>query len=729
MLRNLLFKENELLILAFVTIIFTILATIPHTQLVGQALTTTPRIITNGPFNTPLNTPYGITGSADIAYPDMTPIVNMSWSVNDSSCIINGSMFWNDPYPQAGKIFAYITCPTEGSRRLTLTATDGAGRSAEAYEHLGVTSSIPPVISTEYPYFASVGVPSPWFGEASDPDGTIASIEWSALYGLCTITQQPAGIGTSHATNTGLAQCSREGNEYAIITVIDNHGAATRKQVIASITHSRGNVTVPGTGVVDEQVVIYGMAENQAHTIVNARFLVNDSRCTLNQTTQGIGTHNTTTQANLSCRTIGSKRIILAVQDGKYELQLRRYMTVQQRGCVSSPENCTNGIDDDCDSLIDCNDEDCSTHPSCDIPFCRDMICEGDEDCETCEEDCGACEGCSPSPENCSNEVDDDCDGLIDVDDDDCVVGSSPLLFKGDSSPILFKGGSPALFKYYYTERNQSQNQTGSQVDNQTRGNQSSNQTGNQTGNQTENQAGNGNYFTAEQNIAGVLIRVQSLTQARINESFSPDVPARTIASFKVVNTTNATLELSHSTNFELFKRQPTNQWVLIQMANDPAFTDIYYVHFVSDGEYVLVEKVPDQPKPPETTSPAEESPEGGGSFAWLFVVLIVVLLGGVVFVYRQRIGVFYQEKVAGRVFKQAKRVEEKPVLPGSSEPHVMHRSSTATPKLEVKRMMQSALLEGKNADDAKLELLKKGYDSRIVEKVAEELQREKNKK
>jgi hypothetical protein len=34
-------------------------------------------------------------------------------------------------------------------------------------------------------------------------------------------------------------------------------------------------------------------------------------------------------------------------------------------GCTPTAEVCTDGIDNDCDNLIDCADSNCSTHPSC----------------------------------------------------------------------------------------------------------------------------------------------------------------------------------------------------------------------------------------------------------------------------------------------------------------------------------------------------------------------------
>ena len=62
-------------------------------------------------------------------------------------------------------------------------------------------------------------------------------------------------------------------------------------------------------------------------------------------------------------------------------------------GCVPEPEICDNGVDDDCDDLIDCDDlEDCKNDPACDG-------------------------GCVPEPEICDNNIDDDCDGLIDCAD------------------------------------------------------------------------------------------------------------------------------------------------------------------------------------------------------------------------------------------------------------------------------------------------------------------------
>ena len=58
-------------------------------------------------------------------------------------------------------------------------------------------------------------------------------------------------------------------------------------------------------------------------------------------------------------------------------------------------ENCSDGTDNDCDGLIDCDDEDCEAvcGPA---PICGDGECNGDETCSSCEADCGVC---PPVPE------------------------------------------------------------------------------------------------------------------------------------------------------------------------------------------------------------------------------------------------------------------------------------------------------------------------------------------
>ncbi len=71
--------------------------------------------------------------------------------------------------------------------------------------------------------------------------------------------------------------------------------------------------------------------------------------------------------------------------------------------------SCTDGQDEDCDGLIDCDDSDCFNHPAC---ICdNDGYCEAGEDCQWCPNDCvtghdarcgnGVCE--AANGEDCTN--------------------------------------------------------------------------------------------------------------------------------------------------------------------------------------------------------------------------------------------------------------------------------------------------------------------------------------
>lgn len=66
--------------------------------------------------------------------------------------------------------------------------------------------------------------------------------------------------------------------------------------------------------------------------------------------------------------------------------------------CVPRPERCDNGRDDDCDGLVDCADRECRRAPGCG----------------------GTCTARELGVGACTNGVDDDCDGRADCDDPDC---------------------------------------------------------------------------------------------------------------------------------------------------------------------------------------------------------------------------------------------------------------------------------------------------------------------
>jgi endonuclease I len=76
----------------------------------------------------------------------------------------------------------------------------------------------------------------------------------------------------------------------------------------------------------------------------------------------------------------------------------------------ASELNCTDGIDDDCDTYVDCDDADCDADPTCQSACDDDGICESGEDCNNCPNDCFSGSGAS-----CGNGVCEAGDG------EDCV--------------------------------------------------------------------------------------------------------------------------------------------------------------------------------------------------------------------------------------------------------------------------------------------------------------------
>lgn len=73
---------------------------------------------------------------------------------------------------------------------------------------------------------------------------------------------------------------------------------------------------------------------------------------------------------------------------------------------------CADGLDNDCDGVMDCDDPDCDTDVTCVVTGCdNDALCDAGEDCNNCPGDCVAASGAS-----CGNGVCEAGDG------EDCVT-------------------------------------------------------------------------------------------------------------------------------------------------------------------------------------------------------------------------------------------------------------------------------------------------------------------
>ena len=84
--------------------------------------------------------------------------------------------------------------------------------------------------------------------------------------------------------------------------------------------------------------------------------------------------------------------------------------------------SCDDGLDNDCDGPGDCDDADCASDASCDVVGCGNGVCG------VGESQCNFPMDCGPSPiseTNCSDGTDNDCDGLTDCDDIDCASDES----------------------------------------------------------------------------------------------------------------------------------------------------------------------------------------------------------------------------------------------------------------------------------------------------------------
>ena len=66
-----------------------------------------------------------------------------------------------------------------------------------------------------------------------------------------------------------------------------------------------------------------------------------------------------------------------------------------------SEQTCSNLVDDDCDGLVDCDDMDCMGNQDCQSACDNDFMCETGEDCDNCANDCESKRTGKPSNRYC----------------------------------------------------------------------------------------------------------------------------------------------------------------------------------------------------------------------------------------------------------------------------------------------------------------------------------------
>jgi hypothetical protein len=93
-------------------------------------------------------------------------------------------------------------------------------------------------------------------------------------------------------------------------------------------------------------------------------------------------------------------------------------------------ELCANDLDDDGDTLVDCDDSDCTGDPNCSLPpnevDCDDLRDDDGDTLVDCDDDdCDLDPVCVPHEWICDDDIDNDDDGTTDCDDDDCASSSA----------------------------------------------------------------------------------------------------------------------------------------------------------------------------------------------------------------------------------------------------------------------------------------------------------------
>jgi len=102
--------------------------------------------------------------------------------------------------------------------------------------------------------------------------------------------------------------------------------------------------------------------------------------------------------------------------------------------------DCTDGVDNDCDGAADCFDGDCFGDGACSV-VCGNGNCSPFESPCNCAADCGAAPLAEITGATCSDGIDNDCDVVSDCNDSDCqtdpTCGLAPDCTAATASPSL----------------------------------------------------------------------------------------------------------------------------------------------------------------------------------------------------------------------------------------------------------------------------------------------------
>ena len=92
--------------------------------------------------------------------------------------------------------------------------------------------------------------------------------------------------------------------------------------------------------------------------------------------------------------------------------------------CVAQREICSDGIDNDNDGVVDCNDKDCAATCTREVSCTNGLDDDHDGLTDCADPDCGS--ACTHET-SCTNGIDDDKDGLIDCKDPDCATSCGAM--------------------------------------------------------------------------------------------------------------------------------------------------------------------------------------------------------------------------------------------------------------------------------------------------------------